>query len=172
MIPVGGDPFLEGGRAVFAYTFTDVLAERTQLFVNCADPLCGHSAEADVQVLADKFGADHGVTHDDLVGLFRCRRCKDADRPRYAVCFALVPDYGSMDRSRGHPRGDGKVEPFAVIASAACGPCRGGDPGETVYLLVAAEESPPIGCLGGPSIRTSAASAAEMKAKRALSTVR
>jgi hypothetical protein len=99
-IPPGGDPFLEGGRAVPAYTFTDMLAERTRLFVNCADSGCGHSAEADVQALADRFGADYGAMHDDLVGLFRCQRCEDAGRDRRTVFFTLVPDYGGMDRRR------------------------------------------------------------------------
>ena len=78
-----------------------MLAERTRLFVNCADPRCGHSAEADVHTLAGRLGTDHGAMHDDLVGLFRCRRCKDAGRARYEVFFTLVPDYGGMDRRRG-----------------------------------------------------------------------
>ena len=52
---------------MLAYTFATMLAERTRLFVNCADPRCGHSAGGKRAGAGDKFGADHGVMHDDLV---------------------------------------------------------------------------------------------------------
>lgn len=39
-----------------SFTLADMLAENTRLFVNCADPRCGHSAEADVLAFADKLG--------------------------------------------------------------------------------------------------------------------
>lgn len=81
-------------------TLADILAARETLHVNCGHPMCCKSTKLDVQALIDRLGADHGLMHQDLVGLFGCSNCKAAGRDRRPVFFTFVPDYRGQDDAR------------------------------------------------------------------------
>lgn len=46
-----------------------------QLAIHCDSLDCRHSAWADLPVLAERLGRDHGTMHDDLVPKLRCSKC-------------------------------------------------------------------------------------------------
>ena len=81
-------------------TLADTLAARETLYVTCGHPMCGRSTKLDIAALIDRLGADHGSMHQDLVGVFRCSKCKAAGRDRRPVFFACIPDYAGHQRER------------------------------------------------------------------------
>jgi hypothetical protein len=80
--------------------FSDTLATRETMYVNCGHPLCCKSTKLDIPALIDRLGPDHGSMHDDLVGVFGCSSCKAAGRGRRPVYFTVIPDYDGMNAKR------------------------------------------------------------------------